>query len=719
VKTFKPLILCFFVPILLLNITDRAHAASFTFSSSSTSTQTLSGGQVGYVTSTGTLGVNSSNPAITITSSGTVILTNAGTISQAGAARAIQDYKKSSGLTTTITNSTSALIQSTQDDAIKITASTFTLNNYGTISSTGGQALDLGDQTISSSIIYNYSAGIMQATDSDAIHSGVNSRIYNYGIIRSYSTTPGSNNGISAQTNTGLAVTNSGTIAGAHHGISGDGTATSTSYTMTINNLSGATISGSDGSGINVDGTGAYEVVTITNAGTISGSGVTGDGDGVDVDGIVHLTNSGTIQSLNSYAASGNATSEGVTVGGGTIYNTGTIAGYVASTNSNTLATGRGITFAGIDTTTPAQTIYADAVVTNSGTITGQKDSAIYIYGTTSGFIGSITNSVAGIITGGGTTTDTATIRTGDENDTLINYGTITNTNSGGYAIYLGGGTNTLQILGGTISGNISGGTGTSSMTIDLGAGKTFSYSGTISQFKSVQLNSGTVNLAGSITSSSTAVNSSSTLHLFNGSAGTVAVNSNGKLTGAGTVGALTINSGGIIAPGEGIGTTTAGNTTLNGGGILQLQISTTGTWDLLAVNGSLDLTNLNASSQFIIQVEFLDTNGSVTTAGSIIDSSINQLWSDFITTTEGFKNGIFSSSSFVVEIVDANGNTVTTDGAYSVVTDSNGTGLTLQYTAATPEPAETALVVGGIALLFAFNYGKRRSQGQTSQCSR
>ncbi len=92
---------------------------------------------------------------------------------------------------------------------------------------------------------------------------------------------------------------------------------------MTITNYAGATIQGDDGSGINLDGVDNTEQITITNHGTIQGDGVTGDGDGVDVDGVVNLNNTGTIQSLNAL----NDTSEGVTVGGGTIINSGTIEG--------------------------------------------------------------------------------------------------------------------------------------------------------------------------------------------------------------------------------------------------------------------------------------------------------------------------------------------------------------------------------------------------------
>ena len=141
---------------------------------------------------------------------------------------------------------------------------------------------------------------------------------------------------------------------------------------------------------MNIDGFNANEVVTIQNDGTITGNGVTGDGDGVDVDGIVNLTNTGVIQSLNAFSDVPGGASEGVTIGGGTITNSGTIEGDVVAGNVN--AVGRGITLAGVDTSGTPEPIYADSVVTNSGFIRGQTDSAIVVLGAASGFTVTINN---------------------------------------------------------------------------------------------------------------------------------------------------------------------------------------------------------------------------------------------------------------------------------------------------------------------------------------
>ena len=93
--------------------------------------------------------------------------------------------------------------------------------------------------------------------------------------------------------------TGTGLIEGGRHGITGGNTTTGV-YSMSITNNIGGTIQGDNGSGINIDGINGNEIVTIVNHGTITGNGVTGDGDGVDVDGVVNLTNTGNIKSLNA-----------------------------------------------------------------------------------------------------------------------------------------------------------------------------------------------------------------------------------------------------------------------------------------------------------------------------------------------------------------------------------------------------------------------------------
>jgi hypothetical protein len=388
--------------LLLLNGMENAAANSFTISGASTTAQTLNANETGTITSTGSLTVSGSTVAVTIAGN-SATLTNSGTLNQTGTGRAIRDNVGVSNLI--VTNNSGALMQTADADVIQMnkTPASVTLNNSGAMTSLnaskgGAQAVDFNAILSGSNVIHNFSTGVMQARDADAVRPGVNGVVTNDGTIKSTVTTDTGSDGIDAQNNSGVQITNANTnnpasanlIEGARHGITGGAATSAVTFTMGITNNSNGMIKGDNGSGVNIDGFNANETVTINNAGTITGNGVTGDGDGVDVDGVVTLTNSGTIKSLNSAAApSGSppAQSEGVTVGGGTIINSGTIEGDVV--NGNTNAVGRGITLAGIDNADGTQQpIYANSTVTNQtgGLIKGQTDSAIAVDGGASGF---------------------------------------------------------------------------------------------------------------------------------------------------------------------------------------------------------------------------------------------------------------------------------------------------------------------------------------------
>ncbi|MGF6573256.1 outer membrane autotransporter protein [Paraburkholderia sp. GAS333] len=517
--------------------------ASFEVSSGTTTSTAQSlgaGGTTGTVDATGTLAVSGSTVAITVTGDATI--TNNGTITQTGTGRAIRD--NTGGLTLTVTNNAGATIQTADADVIQMNEpnSNITFYNAGTLTSLnasagGSQAIDFNAITTGTNILINTATGLIQANEADAVRPGVNGYVYNDGTIRS-TNNPGStdgSDGIDAQSNSGITIVNAttgtattpgtGLIEGARHGITGGNTDVTTdgTFTMSVTNNQGGTIQGDNGSGINIDGFNGNEVVTIVNHGTITGNGVTADGDGVDVDGLVNLTNTGTIKSLHAY----DDTSEGVTVGGGTIVNSGTIEGINSATNADGTAntgTGRGITLAGLDKdpTTgdaiPVQGIYGDTTVTNSGLIKGDSDSGIAVTGAATAYSLTITNLAGGVIEGGGATA--AAISTGAQNSTVIDYGTIT-ADSSGRAVDLGSGNSTLEILGGAavINGSISGGTGTSTLTIIPGAGNSFTYHDSISNFASVSIGAGTVTLYGASTYVGTTTLSGGTLVLGNSSA--------------------------------------------------------------------------------------------------------------------------------------------------------------------------------------------------------
>ncbi len=489
-------------------------AGSFAITNNSTTAQSLGAGQTGSISAAGNLSVSGATVAITVTGSNATI-SNLGSVLQTGNGRVIRDNTGVSGLMITngsITNAT-ALMQAADADVIQMnkTPASVTLNNYGQMvslnaSAAGSQVVDFNAMLSGANVVNNYAGGVMKAYEADAVRTGVNGVVSNAGTIQAITTLGNSSDGIDFQNNSGAQVSNlaTGLIDGGRAGIAGGALDATVSFNATINNSLGGIIRGNNGSGINLDGYNNKQLITIVNAGTISGNGVTGDGDGVDVDGLVNITNSGIIRSVNAFnlPASGLAFSEGITVGGGTITNSGTIEGLVATGNTNAL--GRGISLLGNDVTSgpligTREAIYANAVVTNQagGLIRGGNDSAIYVGGPASGFTVVINNNAGATILGGGATA--AAIQTGFDNDTINNAGLI-NGASSGRAIDMGAGNNTLYVSGGAASilGSINGGVGgVNSMAVEPGAGQSFAYAGSISNFGTVEIRNGHVTFSG------------------------------------------------------------------------------------------------------------------------------------------------------------------------------------------------------------------------------
>lgn len=491
-----------------------ACATPFTLTGASTTAQNLAAGQAGSVTASGALAVSGSTVAVTITGSNAT-LDNQGAIAQTGTGRAIRDNTGVANLVINNGSSTNAqaTIRTADNDVIQMNApaASVVLNNYGALvslnaSNGGAQAVDFSAMT-GANTLNNHAGAVITAREADAVRPGANGIVNNAGKIASTTATGSSSDGIDGQNNTGIRVSNSGVVDGGRHGITGGQLNAATAYTMNISNDARGIIRGNNGSGINIDGVNAKATVTVTNRGAIIGNGVTGDGDGVDVDGLVNINNTGVIRSSNAFSAAGSglAYSEAISAGGGAIVNAGTIEGLVAAGNTN--AVGRGITLAGNDVTTGASAgtregIYGNATITNQsgGLIRGDSDSAIVAQGAASGYTIAVNNNAGATILGGGASN--AAIRTVNDR-TVINNAGIINGASSGRAIDLSSANNTVIISGGSaqVIGSVSGGAGgTNTMVIDAGAGHTFSYSGALSNFSSVTIQSGAVTLSGQST---------------------------------------------------------------------------------------------------------------------------------------------------------------------------------------------------------------------------
>lgn len=571
--------------VLSLLTSSSLRAATIVISSNSTTAQTLNDGD--------TLTVNSGvsltrGSGVTVTLNGSSEITNNGTIQETGTGRTI-DTSSTANKTFTVTNN--GLISAVSTDAFRVNSdSAVTLINSGTIQVTaGGQAIDWAGITTKSNTLTNHATGSITTVGEDAVRPGTNGIVNNAGIISATptgTTSPSGSDGIQAN-GTGVMVTNTGTISG-RHGITGG----AAGFSITVHNDAG-TISAVNGSGLNIDDLGSSANVTNAFGATIKG-GVTAastdaDGDGVDVDGVLTLTNSGDILGLGAKGASN---AEGIAAGGGSITNTATgrIIGsslFADAPNGDTATAGNGIL---IDDSDGGNAVAATTVI-NSGLIQGKTGFGIKLIGS---FADTITNNAGGTIRGAGATSGAA-LQTGDGNDTVTNRGSIIGDN--GLAIDLGAGNDSLVIEGASasITGDVSGGTGSNTATIDPGAGNTFSYAGSLSNFSSVDILTGDVILSGASTySGNTTVSGTLSVTNTTGSAtgsGNVIINSGGTLQGTGDIaGSVSIANGGTIAPGLSPGTLTIdGNLDILDGSRFAFELGTTS--DLLNIGGALNFT--------------------------------------------------------------------------------------------------------------------------------
>lgn len=183
-------------------------------------------------------------------------------------------------------------------------------------------------------------------------------------------------------------------------------------------------------------------------------------------------------------------------------------------------------------------------------------------------------------------------------------------------------------------------------------------------------------------------------------------VTTGGVLAGHGTVGNLTLQSGGTGSPGNSPGTqTVAGNLEWEGGADYNWDIhdakGTAGNllgWDLYAVTGQLDLTALSLTSKFNINLWSLSAVATDVSGDAInFDYAQNYTWT--IVAAAGGITG-FNADYFNINTAATNGTGGFSNdlfGGYFGLRVS-GNNLNLTFTTAVPEPG--TWVAGGVLLL-------------------
>ncbi len=526
-----------------------ANATDYQVGNASTSTLELKKGDTLMVTPTGSI-VSGADDGVILpkqTSGTTVSVDNAGII-RSTVARGIDT--KDGGTDQSffvITNRAGALIQGTNDGIRFQTNPTaggsLKISNAGTIESiTDGQAIDLEalNNPGFSTTLVNEASGVIHAVGNDAIKTGSNATITNYGRI--YTDTAPQDakgldqkyDGIKIGTSTGVTVYNYGSISADRHGVD-------LKTDATLYNYAGASVTGRNGSGFGSDGTG-----TVYNWGTITGAiadgKINGDGDGVDIDFIGHVYNAGTIQGLGAKGVDSGGRpngSEGIAMGGGTVTNTST--GLIRSVDNGILVDD-GAEGSGVGATT----------IDNAGTIRGERGFGIKLVG--------------------------------NFDDTVINSGTISGGN--GLALSMGGGDDRLIVrTGGVFNGLVDAGDGVDTLQLE-GSGQF----GNSTNFEKLLVSGGTWTLSsvndfsqgGEITQGAALVNQGSVL-------GSLRVDRGATYAGGGVVGGLDVR--GTMLTNTGLGVATVkGDLKFDSGASLVYGVNADGSSAPITVTGTANL---------------------------------------------------------------------------------------------------------------------------------
>ena len=497
----------------------------------------------------------------------------------------------------------------------------------------------------------------------------------------------------------------------ASSGISG------TSYTLTADDVSSIRITGSTNvANLIKNGVGSLEL-----NGTCTIAGAANINNGMLIvrntlgSGTIYLGNTtGTNTTTLQFAGSSNWTNPIIVQSG----NSGTaiIDNYTnwGPTLSGTITLNNNLTLRN-NTTTGAGSIWVGGVITGTGGLTILQSGTVTAPITLSG-----SNTFSGNTTMSSTSYGTlnlanvnalknSTLDTGNVGIQSVGF-TVTGTNTyniGGLqgAQNLTVGYNSISVGSNNANTTYSGGiSGSNGGFIKTGTG-TLTLSGSNAYTGATAINAGKVIVSGSLngTTSVTVANGAelNVTGLVNPAA---SLTLNGALSGNGSVGLVTANSGSVLSPESagnlvGAATLTAGALTLHSGGIYQLELGTDGStgaagtdWDKLTVSGALDLASLSSGSRFVLK---LSTLSGINTLGAlgVFDAASNHTWSSVV--GFGSLTGSFNSNLFTLDTTGfANS---LQGGSFQLV--RNGSNLDLQFLAV-PEPSTFLMILFGMGML-------------------
>jgi len=185
-------------------------------------------------------------------------------------------------------------------------------------------------------------------------------------------------------------------------------------------------------------------------------------------------------------------------------------------------------------------------------------------------------------------------------------------------------------------------------------------------------------------------------------------VGSGGLLGGSGTVGALNLQRGATLTPGNSPGLLTAASAVWGAGATYEWQLQNltgvAGTdWDLFRVTGTLDMSGLSANDKFNLNLPEI-FNGRV-------GSNANMLFS-FVEAVHCLGLSNLSSGADITNLfnITTQGMDVGTDPAnIKVLVGNTSNGFTSLNIWAVPEPSSQSLLAFGMAALVAVRSMRRK----------
>ena len=684
---------------------------AFGFSNSSTGLLTI----IGAVTGTATSG--------NVTQMLTIGSISSGSINISGI---IADVTGSATKVALTVNNTSTGVTeltgvNTYTGGTTISAGTLSLGNGGNNGSISGNVANSGILAFNRSGNATY-GGIVSGTG--AVTKSSTNTLTLTGANSYDGTTTISAGSLNLQHATGLGSTAGGTSVTSGAALQLQGGITVGAEALTLNGTGSGT-----GALLNVSGNNTYggaitrgaDTTIGSTAGTLTLSGTMGGNFATTFTGAGNIISSGVISSTATTGITKTGSGTLTLSAANTFTGTTTVsAGKVALTNPLAMQFSAYNT-AGSNGTTIGLDV-SNALTSGNLTLGGLVGSVNLTGAFTAGF-GSVTNLTLDLQSGR-SHTYSGVVANGASGMTLAKNGAGFQTLSGNNT-YTGG----TAINGGMLALGSTGALG-SSGTIAFGGGtlqhsasNTTDYSGrfstAVSQQYSIDTNSQSVTLATALTSSGGTLTKSGlgmlTLtgtNTYTGpttvSAGQLVVNGSssssahtvgngGTLGGTGTVGALVVQNGGTIAPGNSPGIlNVAGDTTwLNGGNYNWELLDATGAagtgWDQLAITGALDLASLTAGG---FNVNVWSLSDALTSGNALnFDGSLSYSWP--IATATGGITG-FDAGDFTIFTTANNGTNGFTNsftGSFSMSVTGNNLNLNYGPTPV-PEPASAFTVL-------------------------